>query len=52
LAFAQKYPNLCTLKEQNNRLWLTIEDVTSIKRTAEVLQQVEKLIVIPEKSET
>jgi len=47
LAFAQKYSNLCTLKEQNNRLWLTIEDVSSIKRTQEVLRQIENLIKVP-----
>jgi transcription-repair coupling factor (superfamily II helicase) len=44
LAFAQRYSSLCTLKEQNDRLWLTIEDVSSIKRTAEVLQQIGSLI--------
>jgi transcription-repair coupling factor (superfamily II helicase) len=47
IAFAQKYPGLCTLKEQNNRLWLTIEDVTSIKRTSDVLQQIENLVKLP-----
>jgi len=47
IAFAQKYPALCKLKEQNNKLLLSIEDVTSVKRTAEVLNQIEKLIVIP-----
>jgi transcription-repair coupling factor (superfamily II helicase) len=44
LSFAQKYPQLCTLKEQNKKLWLTIEDVSSVKRTAEVLSQIEQLI--------
>jgi transcription-repair coupling factor (superfamily II helicase) len=45
LAFAQKFPNRCKLKEQNNRLWLTIEDVTSIKKSAEVLSLIEGLIL-------
>jgi transcription-repair coupling factor (superfamily II helicase) len=47
IAFAQKYPNLCQLKEQNNKLLLTIEDVTSVKRTADILSQIEKQIVLP-----
>lgn len=48
LTFAQKYPNLCTLKEQNNKLYLTVEDVQSIKRATEVLSQMEDLIAFPE----
>jgi transcription-repair coupling factor (superfamily II helicase) len=44
LNFAQKNPNLCRLKEQNNKLWLTIEDVNSINSAREVLKQMEKLI--------
>jgi transcription-repair coupling factor (superfamily II helicase) len=43
LLFAQKYPNLCTLKEQNKKLYLAIEDVDSIKRSSEVLTQIEQL---------
>jgi transcription-repair coupling factor (superfamily II helicase) len=48
LLFAQKYPNLCTLKEQNNKLYLTIEDVDSVKRAAEVLSQIEDQIRFPQ----
>lgn len=48
LMFAQKYPNLCTLKEQNNKLYLAIEDVASVKRASEVLNQIEDLIQFPE----
>ncbi|PBQ31845.1 transcription-repair coupling factor [Sphingobacteriaceae bacterium] len=48
LMYAQKYPNLCTLKEQNNKLYLTIEDVDSVKRSAQVLSQIEDLIQFPE----
>lgn len=44
LQFAQKYTTLCQLKEQNNRLWLTIEDVSSVSRTSEVLSQIESFI--------
>ena len=54
LLFAQKYPNLCTLKEQNKKLYLTVEDVASVKRSAEVLTQIENLIqfleVLPSES--
>lgn len=50
LLFAQKYPNLCTLKEQNNKLYLTVEDVSSVKRAQEVLVGIEELIVFPEVS--
>jgi transcription-repair coupling factor (superfamily II helicase) len=48
LVFAQKYPNLCVLKEQNNKLYLTVEDVDSVKRSSEVLNRIEELIVFPE----
>ena len=48
LLFAQKYPSLCSLKEQNNKLHLTVEDVSSIKRSEEVLEQIEQLISFPE----
>ncbi len=48
LMYAQKYPNLCTLKEQNNKLYLTIEDVDSVKRSSDVLSQIEDLIQFPE----
>jgi transcription-repair coupling factor (superfamily II helicase) len=48
LLFAQKYPNLCTLKEQNNKLFLTVEDVSSVKRATAVLNQIEDLIPFPE----
>jgi len=44
LAFAQKFPNRCKLKEQNNRLWLTIEDVDSIKKSTNVLSLIEGLV--------
>jgi transcription-repair coupling factor (superfamily II helicase) len=48
IEFAHKYKNLCQLKELNNKLLLTIEDVTSVKRTSEVLLQIEKLIKLPD----
>ncbi len=48
MLFAHKYPKRCNLKEQNNRLWLTVEDVTSIKKAADTLTQIESLILIPQ----
>jgi len=48
LLFAQKYPRLCTLKEQNKKLYLTIEDVGAVRRAEEVLVQIEDLIKFPE----
>jgi hypothetical protein len=42
--YAQKFPSLCKLKEQNNKLWLAIEDVNSIKRADEIIVQIESLI--------
>lgn len=45
IAFAQKYPNLCTLKEQNNKLYLTIEDVRSVRRASEILWQMEEHVM-------
>ena len=48
LLFAQKYPNLSTLKEQNKKLYLAIEDVGSVKRSSEVLSEIENLIQFPE----
>jgi len=50
LLFAQKYPNLCTLKELNKKLILTIEDVSTVKRADEVLIQIENFIELPQPS--
>lgn len=43
ILFAQKNPLLCNLKEQNNKLYLTVEDVGSIKRATEVLNEIAAL---------
>ncbi|MCC6372409.1 MAG: transcription-repair coupling factor [Bacteroidia bacterium] len=48
LLYAQKYPNLCTLKEQNKKLFLTVEDVRAIKRATEVINQIHALVNFPE----
>ncbi|MGZ3918829.1 MAG: transcription-repair coupling factor [Bacteroidia bacterium] len=47
LSYAQKYPKLCQLKEQNNKLLLTIEDVSSVKRASEVFTRIESLVTTP-----
>ena len=44
LLFAQKFPHLCVLKEQNTKLYLSIEDVRSVKRARDILNQIENLI--------
>jgi transcription-repair coupling factor (superfamily II helicase) len=48
LAYAQKYPRLCNLKEQNEKLHLTIEDVASIDRASEIMTQIEQMIKLPQ----
>ncbi len=47
LAYAQKYPRLCTLKEQHEKLHLTVEDVHSIDRASELLADIEQMINLP-----
>ncbi len=37
LQFVQKYPSLCNLKEQNNRLSLLIQNVNSIHRALDIV---------------
>jgi transcription-repair coupling factor (superfamily II helicase) len=44
LAYAQKYPLRCKLKEQNNRLWLNVEDVDSIEKAREVFDKIKHFI--------
>jgi transcription-repair coupling factor (superfamily II helicase) len=48
LMFAQKHPHRCVIKEQNKKLYLTIEDVESVQQSTEVLNQIENLIQFPE----
>ncbi len=47
LLYAQKYPRRCVLKEQNNKLYLTIEDVSSVKGAGDVLEGIRALVVEP-----
>jgi transcription-repair coupling factor (superfamily II helicase) len=51
LMFAQKHPHRCVIKEQNKKLYLTIEDVESVKQSTDVLNQIENLIQFPEVAE-
>lgn len=44
LAYAQKHPRQSQLKEQNNRLWLTIEHVSSIDKAREVFETIDGLV--------
>jgi transcription-repair coupling factor (superfamily II helicase) len=44
LAYVQKYSSLCQLKEQNNKLLLTIEDVTSIHGADEILRSITAML--------
>ena len=44
IAFAQKYSNMCRLKEQNDKFYLTIEDVEDVKQAMHVLEQMNTLI--------
>ncbi len=48
LNYVQKYPSICKLKEQNNKLILTIEDVESINRADEILQGITNLLNVVE----
>lgn len=45
LQYAQKTPKQTALKEQNNKLWLTIEHVKSVDEAIIVLDRIDSLIV-------
>jgi transcription-repair coupling factor (superfamily II helicase) len=45
LSFAQSYPSRCVLKELPNKLYLTIEDVPSIKEASEVIEKITNLVI-------
>ncbi|MBS1651962.1 MAG: transcription-repair coupling factor [Bacteroidetes bacterium] len=46
LNYAQNYPHLCKLKEQNNRLWLNIDEVNSIQKVIEIFNTIEQTVSI------
>ena len=47
MLFAQKNPNRSALKEQNNKLWLTIEYVKTVDEAIAVLAKISAMIVVP-----
>ncbi len=47
MLYAQKNPNRSALKEQNNKLWLTIEYVKSVDEAIVVLEKISAMIVVP-----
>ncbi len=44
LLFAQKFPLRCNLKEQNNKLYLSIEDVDSVQKAIVTLNEILELV--------
>lgn len=47
LSYAQKTPKQTALKEQNNKLWLTIENIKSVDEAIQVLEKIKGLIIQP-----
>jgi len=47
LSYAQKTPKQTALKEQNNKLWLTIEYIKSVDEAIAILEKIRNLIVTP-----
>ncbi|MDP2384789.1 MAG: transcription-repair coupling factor [Bacteroidota bacterium] len=43
LSYAQQYPNLCSLKEQNNKFYISIQNVKSVKDVIGIFNYVEEL---------
>ena len=47
LSYAQKTPKQTALKEQNNKLWLTIENIKSVDEAIVVLEKITSMVVKP-----
>ncbi len=47
LSYAQKTPKQANLKEQNNKLWLTIENIKSVDEAIVVFEKITGMIVKP-----
>ncbi len=47
LLYAQKTPKQTALKEQNNKLWLTIENIKSIDEAIMVLEKITSMVIKP-----
>lgn len=48
MTYAHKHSNLCEIKELNNKLLLTIQDVNTVKRASEIFHKIESLIIVPQ----
>jgi transcription-repair coupling factor (superfamily II helicase) len=46
LLYAQKTPKHTALKEQNNKLWLTIENIKSVDEAIQVLEKITAMVVV------
>jgi transcription-repair coupling factor (superfamily II helicase) len=47
IAFAQRFNKLCRLKEQNEKFYLTIEEVEDVKKAMKVLEEMNAMIAKP-----
>jgi hypothetical protein len=47
LSYAQKTPKQTALKEQNSKLWLTIENIKSVDEAIVVFEKIDSMIVKP-----
>ena len=47
LSYAQKTPKQTNLKEQNSKLWLTIENIKSVDEAIVVFEKISGLIIKP-----
>lgn len=47
LLYAQKTPKQAFLKEQNNKLWLTIENIKSVDEAITVFEKITSLVIKP-----
>jgi transcription-repair coupling factor (superfamily II helicase) len=47
LQYAQKTPKQTALKEQNNKLWLTIEHMKSVDEAIQLLDKITALVQVP-----
>ncbi len=43
LAFIQKYPRRCELKEKNNKRWITIKQIENVETACAVLQEIKEM---------
>ena len=46
LLYAQKTPKHSALKEQNNKLWLTIENIKSVDEAIQILEKITAMVLV------